>query len=214
MMTSSKKPDKEISARVLIDPSGKMAGDSIPHLKNWLAAHANSYVDIVISELERTRNLSQNAYLHAIFAYFAEFIGDTPEHVKKRLKETWVPTGNIIVHAKGTPWEWKKNRNEVRAKLEEHYSFDTKHAMHLVRLMRMGVEILTTGEVLVKRPDAEELLAIRNGAWSYDQIIEYAEYMDNEVREVWYNKTSLPKKPNVKLATKVLIEVQDMCWNS
>jgi hypothetical protein len=112
MMTSSKKPDKEISARVLIDPSGKMAGDSIPHLKNWLAAHANSYVDIVISELERTRNLSQNAYLHAIFAYFAEFIGDTPEHVKKRLKETWVPTGNIIVHAKGTPWEWEEIETE------------------------------------------------------------------------------------------------------
>lgn len=112
MMTSSKKPDKEISARVLIDPSGKMAGDSLPELKKWLLLHANSYVDIILSELKIPRSLSQNAYVHAIFAYFAEWSGDTPEHVKKVMKEKWVPTGNIIVHAKGTPWEWKELETE------------------------------------------------------------------------------------------------------
>mgnify|MGYP001607055563 CR=1 FL=1 len=46
-----------------------------------------------------------------------------------------------------------------------------KHAMHLVRLMRMCKEILITCEVVVKRPDREELLAIRNGAWSYYKLI-------------------------------------------
>ncbi len=72
---------------------------------------------------------------------------------------------------------WKKNRNPARAKLEEEHGFDTKHGAHLVRLLRMGREILQTGKVNVWRGDidADELKAIRAGAWTYDQLVENAE---------------------------------------
>jgi len=80
--------------------------------------------------------------------------------------------------------DWKKGRNPARAELEAKHSFDTKHAMHLVRLMRMCREILTEGVVRVKRPDAEELLAIRDGAWSYDQLMEWAETQNREMVEL------------------------------
>ncbi len=110
-------------------------------------------------------------------------------------------------------WTWKKNRNQSRGELEEQFGYDTKHAMHLVRLLRMGKEILSTGQVLVKRPDAAELLEIRDGAWSYDELVKYAESMDKEVREVLYKKTELRKKPDLKLAAKVLMEVQDIVWD-
>jgi len=88
-----------------------------------------------------------------------------------------------------------------------------KHAMHLVRLLRMGVEALRDEEIIVKRPDAEELLAIRAGAWSYDELIKYAEDMDKQVREVWYKKTKLPKYPDLKFAASLLMDVQDSIWN-
>lgn len=39
---------------------------------------------------------------------------------------------------------WKKHRNESRAALEAQHGYDTKHAMHLVRLSRMAAEILST----------------------------------------------------------------------
>lgn len=110
-------------------------------------------------------------------------------------------------------WTWKKNRNEKRSALEEQFGYDTKHAMHLVRLLRMGHEALSTGELLVKRPDAEELLAIRNGSWTYEQVVEYAEMMDSEVREKLYPTTFLPKKPNIKLAADLVMAVQDLTWN-
>lgn len=90
---------------------------------------------------------------------------------------------------------WKKTRNPARAALEAENGYDTKHGMHLVRLMRMGEEILSRGEVLVKRPDREELLEIRGGAWSYDRIVGYAEEMDAKLGEL--EKTShLPHSPN------------------
>lgn len=78
---------------------------------------------------------------------------------------------------------WLRTRNPARADLEKKFGYDTKHAQHLVRLLRMGVEILETGEVHVTRPDREELLAIRAGAWSYDELIEAAESLGARMRE-------------------------------
>lgn len=98
-----------------------------------------------------------------------------------------------------TRWQqyenWRRNRNSARAEMEKRFGFDAKHAMHLVRIMRMCREILTTGEVVVRRPDREELLAIRNGAWSYDQLIEWAERQDAEMNDL-LEKSPLRKSPD------------------
>ncbi len=70
--------------------------------------------------------------------------------------------------------QWTRHRNPARAALEAAHGYDTKHAMHLVRLQRMAIEILERGEVIVHRPDAESLLAIRDGALPYDALLEEA----------------------------------------
>lgn len=90
---------------------------------------------------------------------------------------------------------WKATRNPVRAAIEEKYGYDCKNAMHLVRLMRMCYEILSTGKVIVKRPDAEELLAIRNGAWTYDQLLDWAKKQEAALEEL-YEITTLPNGPD------------------
>jgi hypothetical protein len=60
----------------------------------------------------------------------------------------------------------------------------------------MGREILEKGEVLVRRPDAEELLEIRNGAWEYDQLIEWAEEQERIMAKLYKTSTAVPKQPN------------------
>lgn len=99
-------------------------------------------------------------------------------------------------------WEqyrnWERSRNVARSALEAKYGYDTKHGMHLVRLMRMGWETLTYGKVWVRRPDAAELLEIRNGAWSYDRLIEYADEMSQRIDEA-YETSKLPNAPDRKL---------------
>lgn len=110
-------------------------------------------------------------------------------------------------------WQWKKNRNEARAKLEEHHGYDTKHAMHLMRLLRMSHEILRDGKVIVRRPDAEELLAIRNGSFNYDQLVETAERMHEELEEL-YEKSTLPHSVNKDEINSLYIEVVQEYWKS
>jgi len=84
--------------------------------------------------------------------------------------------------------------------------------MHLVRLLRMGVEGLRDGEIIVKRQDAKELLQIRDGLWTYEEIVEYATEMDHQVRNVLYKQTDLPKRPDIKFAAQLLMDVQDSIW--
>ncbi len=98
-------------------------------------------------------------------------------------------------NAAKTQWDqyeqWKAKRNEARSVLEAQYGYDTKHAMHLIRLMRMCKEILADGKVNVRRHDKDDLLAIRAGRWTYDEVVEQAEKLDKECGEL-YKTSKLP----------------------
>lgn len=91
--------------------------------------------------------------------------------------------------------KWKAERNPARRELEVNSGYDTKHASHLVRLLRMGYEIISEGKVIVKRPDREELLLIKNGGWSYEKVMEYATEMQSKLDEA-YKTTTLPRNVN------------------
>ena len=108
-------------------------------------------------------------------------------------------------------WTWKKERNPKRAILEEKYGYDTKNALHLVRLLRMGVEILQTGQVNVKRPDADELLEILDGQWSYEEVLKYAEMMNGRIK-ILMAKTDLPPEPDFDYAADLLMAIQETIW--
>ncbi len=77
--------------------------------------------------------------------------------------------------------QWLRGRNPKRAELEARFGYDTKHAMHLIRLQRVGFEALMTGQLNVHREDRDELLAIRDGLWTYDQLEAHAELANLEL---------------------------------
>jgi hypothetical protein len=110
--------------------------------------------------------------------------------------------------------EWLKTRNPIRAELERKFAMDTKHASHLVRLLRMGFEILRTGKVNVQRSDAQELLAIRNGAWSYDEIMKFAEEKEAEMTALYEQpeKCAVPYTPDRVKLNELLIHIIEDYW--
>lgn len=106
--------------------------------------------------------------------------------------------------------EWLRNRNPARAALEASYGYDTKHAMHLLRLLRMGEEILRDGKVQVFRPDADWLLGVRNGALRYEEVMaiatEYRMRLDQAIAN-----SSLPDEPDTQAADDLLIILHEEC---
>lgn len=86
---------------------------------------------------------------------------------------------------------------------------NTKHGMHLVRLMRMCREILEGKGVIVRRPDAEELLQIRAGALPYEELVTWAQKQDKELEEV--AKTSpLPHAADRKKLNQLCMEMVEV----
>jgi uncharacterized protein len=107
---------------------------------------------------------------------------------------------------------WLTTRNSTRSELEKKFKYDTKHGMHLVRLLRMGREILEGKGVLVRRPDAEELLSIRNGAWSYEELLGYAETQEKELDSL-YKTSLLPKSPDILALDRLLVDTVEAFYD-
>ena len=103
---------------------------------------------------------------------------------------------------------WKATRNPARAAMEAESGYDRKHASHLLRLTRMGYEIVTTGKVNVWRDDAEQLLAVRQGAYTYEELMEIVDREDARLQEVKSKGVfAVPKKPDLKKIERLCCEL-------
>jgi len=101
--------------------------------------------------------------------------------------------------------EWKEKRNPERAKLEAKCGYDSKHMMHCIRLLKQGIECLKHGILIVDRReagDAEELLAIRQGDYSYEQIKLIADNLFSEIEES-YKRSTLPRSVDTELLNRL-----------
>ena len=109
-----------------------------------------------------------------------------------------------------------KNAANLQARNRKKADKLSKHASHLVRLLRMGSELLETGEVNTYREnDRDLLLALKQGLWfSEDEkgnrsfAPEFWELLNEEEKRFNYAKenTSLPAKPDTDAAMEFLVE--------
>lgn len=106
-------------------------------------------------------------------------------------------------------WEWVEKRNDVRYQntLDHGKNYDAKNMMHTFRLLDMAAEILETGRVIVRRPNRDELLQIRAGAFDYDELVGQAEQKVMQVEAVALN-SPLPDRPDLSRIERVLVEMR------
>jgi hypothetical protein len=131
----------------------------------------------------------------------------------KEIKVTGkIPTGRALSELSATDLV-DLIHSFVRHEVFQQDQLDYKHAMHLIRLMRMAHEIVTTRQVNVLRPDASELLDIRHGKWSYNDIMIHAGELVNMTRAAEAN-CNLPKRADYFLAGQLILQIQDMYWTN
>lgn len=84
-----------------------------------------------------------------------------------------------------------------RKAMVDQIGYDTKHASHCIRLLRMGIEFLEQGKLFVHRGgiDADELLAIKRGEWTLVEVKRCAEDLFAQSKRM-LEKSSLPNEPN------------------
>jgi hypothetical protein len=97
---------------------------------------------------------------------------------------------------------------DKRKHLVLEHGYDAKNAAHCIRLLRMAGEYLRTGEMIVFRPDAEELLEIKRGRWALPRIKAHADELMIRMREA-REHSPLPEEPDRDRAERLLIHLLD-----
>lgn len=106
-------------------------------------------------------------------------------------------------------WEWVDNRNELRynSTLRHGKNYDAKNMMHTFRLLDMAEEIAKERRIIVRRPNREFLLDIRNGSFEYDDLLEMARKKVIGIEEL-FNRSKLPSHPPYQQIEQLLIETR------
>jgi len=110
-------------------------------------------------------------------------------------------------------WEWVARRNEERYKttMAHGKNYDSKNMMHVFRLLLMAKEIATEGTINVYRKDREFLLSIKEGKFEYDDLVQKAEALKEEL-PLLYQKSNLKDEPDVENINELLIKMRALYY--
>lgn len=90
---------------------------------------------------------------------------------------------------------WEGYQGAKRRTLYRKFGFDCKCAAHSIRILRMGIELLNEGRLYINRPDAAQLLEIKRGEWTLEQVKAEADKLFQEARQA-YEDSKLPDFPD------------------
>lgn len=96
-----------------------------------------------------------------------------------------------------------------RKAMVEKFGFDPKNAAHCIRLLRMGIEFLKEGELFVHRQDAPQLMEIKLGKWTLEQVQKEADHLFKRA-EAAYDACTLPKIPDHDKINDLVIRMLKM----
>lgn len=100
-----------------------------------------------------------------------------------------------------------------RPDLIAEHGYDTKAAMHLIRVLNEGIELMEHGTITLPRPEKDFLINIRLGkAGTLADIEALAMERFARLEQARLN-SSLPEEVNRHEITKVLVAVQQAVWN-
>lgn len=106
--------------------------------------------------------------------------------------------------------EWLENRNEVRYASNGNSNYDRKNMAHTVRLLHMGKELAENkGFNVVRTWDREMLLDIRNGKYTYEEIMDYVSNIYDKMLESMETCT-LPDTVDKEKVNELLIQARKM----
>lgn len=94
---------------------------------------------------------------------------------------------------------------------EDEKGYDTKAAMHMIRMMHECLEFLRDGKITYPRPEVNTLLTIRRGDWSQAGVEKYFMQLEYDV-QVAEEKSSLPRYVDRKAISKLITEAYLEHW--
>jgi predicted nucleotidyltransferase len=174
-------PQAEKEQHILNSISGQM-----DHLKRTYKSFTDSEISLYIDQSDKEEMDTEI------------FVDISLKHYPLRdLKNIYSDMNNIVK-------DYSKLNHRNSKKDELHLN---KHAMHLIRLLITGTEILEgKGVNTYREKEREFFLDIRKGKYSYNDVFQMVDEYERRFKSAAEN-TSLPDEPHYKRVEELMIEI-------
>jgi predicted nucleotidyltransferase len=94
-----------------------------------------------------------------------------------------------------------KRRDEILK-----YGYSPKNAMNCIRLLEQGIELLNTANLIFPRPNSQELLAIKQGKWRYEELVRKFDGLLKEIDQAYFD-SKLPNSTRSNDVDKLMVRI-------
>jgi len=176
-------------------------------LKNFESYRSNVN-DTVIYGFKKTVSMLINCNPNVL-----EIIGTDPEHVLYLSEEGKMLRNHLnlfITQNAGASYGGfvKQQEKEFLKFFDENNPKKYKSAMHLIRVITMGSEMLEGKGLHVYRPDREYLLSIRNGKYTFEELCDLYNNLNNKFQYA-KNNAAIPKEPDMNKIEELVITINE-----
>jgi predicted nucleotidyltransferase len=91
------------------------------------------------------------------------------------------------------------------------YGYDTKAAMHGLRLLYECMELMQHGRITLPRPEKNLLIEVRSGAWKFDRVLAHAQRLFRDVEQA-VAFSALPEKVDRPAISQLIAQVHLDFW--
>jgi len=183
-----------------------------------LGGNGPADVDVCLYTLIRWAGLAAKGNPSALHFLFAplEFTTDTWQRVAAR-PEIFLAKGHVNPFLGFADDQMKRllgqkgRKNIHRAELEDKHGYDTKYAMHVIRLYGEARELMQNGRITLPRPNKEELIAIRMGKYSLGEVQELGRQLESEALAAQAS-SPLPESVDRDAISRLITDVHLRLW--
>jgi uncharacterized protein len=106
-------------------------------------------------------------------------------------------------------------RDVNRVELVEQFGYDTKYAMHMLRLGHQGVEFLESGRLTLpmREPVRDHLMDVRRGRGNLADVLEECTQLELRLASL-LDSSPLPLEPHVSTVEHFVMDTYEPAWAS
>jgi predicted nucleotidyltransferase len=104
-----------------------------------------------------------------------------------------------------------KGAKGTRPEYECAYGYDTKAAMHCLRLLFECIKLMREGKISLPRPEKDLLIKVRSGVWTLDKFLQEAEALRFEA-EGAAASSPLPDEVSKEAISELIAEAHLSFW--
>jgi len=216
--------DTDIYGVYIEEPGEALGLDSLEHFV-WSTAgnerrNTSDDVDVTLYSLRKWATMAAKGNataLHFLFTEPEEVNPDTWKEIKAKAalflsrNSAKQFVGFADAQFKRLTGEKGRGKKGQRPEYICAFGYDTKAAMHGLRLLYECLELMQHGRITLPRPERDLLIKIRSGEWTFERVLGQAQRLFKDVEEA-VASSPLPEKVDRTAISRLLAKVQLEFW--